>query len=183
MGFSKILGTDQKAKTILGTLYTMAPEIINNEEYGTECDIWSVGIVYYKMLYGEYPYMGINYAEMNKLIKSKSPNFHPEIPVTVESKDFITRCLVIDPKKRITWGEMEKHALFLNSMLASHVNPHKAAYLTKISTGSNNSTNNSSLLKEEDLPNTREYYIRKCGPMLKIQGSNMSSSSQLLQLL
>lgn len=99
---------------MLGTLYTMAPEVITKSPYGPSCDIWSLGVVYYKMLYGKYPYKGENYAEMNKSIRGNAVTFYPQIPISPESKDFITKCLVIEPSKRITWEDIEAHPLLCN---------------------------------------------------------------------
>ena len=46
--------------TILGTTVTMAPEMLEGKPYSFEADIWSIGIVFYQMLFGKYPYKGKN---------------------------------------------------------------------------------------------------------------------------
>lgn len=43
----------------LGTAVTQAPEIYKSEPYGMEADIWSLGVVFYQMIYKKYPYYGI----------------------------------------------------------------------------------------------------------------------------
>jgi serine/threonine-protein kinase ULK/ATG1 len=103
LGFAKILKNQVVTGTILGTSVTMAPELLENKTYGVECDIWSVGVVYYQFLTGDYPYTAINDMEILKKIKKGPPIFPPKIPISKESMDFILRCLTIDPKKRITW--------------------------------------------------------------------------------
>lgn len=45
---------------MLGTKVTMAPEVIERKGYGFSADIWSLGVVFYQMLYGNYPYIGQN---------------------------------------------------------------------------------------------------------------------------
>jgi serine/threonine protein kinase len=56
MGFAKQLGKGSVTMTFCGTSQNMAPEILAEKPYGMEADIWSVGVVYYQMLYGKYPY-------------------------------------------------------------------------------------------------------------------------------
>ena len=45
--------------TYLGTEGYMAPEIINNSYYGISVDIWALGVLFYFMLFAEYPFKGI----------------------------------------------------------------------------------------------------------------------------
>lgn len=55
-GLSENVGVGNKAHGIVGTPLTNAPEQLAGEEYGFEVDIWSIGAVYYRILYGEYPF-------------------------------------------------------------------------------------------------------------------------------
>jgi hypothetical protein len=89
----------------------MAPELLENKTYGYESDIWSVGVVYYQFLTGDYPYNAINDMEILKKIKKGPPNFPPNIKISKESVDFILKCLTVDPKKRITWKAIYEHPL------------------------------------------------------------------------
>lgn len=53
LGFAKQLNDDDDmAKTKLGNEMTMAPEVMQQLLYDFRADIWSVGIVYYQMLFG-----------------------------------------------------------------------------------------------------------------------------------
>lgn len=36
----------------------MAPEIINGFPYSNKCDIWSLGIILYLIIYGQLPFYG-----------------------------------------------------------------------------------------------------------------------------
>ena len=61
LGFAKQLDKQKKVTgTILGTSLTMAPELLRDQKYGMQADIWSVGVVYYQMLYGRYPFFGMS---------------------------------------------------------------------------------------------------------------------------
>lgn len=44
----------------VGTPLTNAPEILSGKIYGYESDIWSLGIIYYQMLYRDYPFKATN---------------------------------------------------------------------------------------------------------------------------
>ena len=49
-GISKVLsGTRAKVETIIGTDYCMAPEVLTGRPYNAKCDIWSLGVLLYKM--------------------------------------------------------------------------------------------------------------------------------------
>jgi serine/threonine-protein kinase ULK/ATG1 len=43
-------------KTYCGTPITMAPEILMNKFYDKKCDIWSLGIIMYQLVYGKLPF-------------------------------------------------------------------------------------------------------------------------------
>jgi serine/threonine protein kinase len=53
-------------------------------------------------MYGKYPYMGLSDFDILKKIKSTRPDF-TGVNISDNSKDFINKCLTIDPQKRITW--------------------------------------------------------------------------------
>ena len=114
-GFAKS-GNDM-AKTRLGTPVTMAYEILTadpNKEilYDSKADLWSIGIVYYQMLFGKPPFNGFTVPELIRDIKKKVRHLDFPKVISEESKDLINRLLEPDPKKRINWGEFFNHSLF-----------------------------------------------------------------------
>ena len=60
LGYSKQFDMNAWTKTIIGTKVTMAPEMLDGKSYGFKADIWSIGVVFYQMLFGKYPYVGKN---------------------------------------------------------------------------------------------------------------------------
>lgn len=58
LGFAKMLpsNSDVYNGTVLGTIITMAPEVMRREKYGVKADIWSLGVILYEMVYGILPY-------------------------------------------------------------------------------------------------------------------------------
>ena len=74
-GLSKLLnGNLMTGLSSSGTPYTMAPEILKGNEnlLSNKCDIWSLGIIIYFLLFKEYPYNGMNIQLFNKLMKIKN---------------------------------------------------------------------------------------------------------------
>lgn len=58
-GFAKMLtGENSVTNTYVGTPLTMAPEVYAGTDYGMKADLWSLGIVYYQMIFGRCPYEG-----------------------------------------------------------------------------------------------------------------------------
>ena len=78
----------------------MAPEILREERYGSKCDIWSLGVLTYKLVYGAYPFVAPNCRELYKVIKRGVFSFPSTPIVTPESMDFITQCLTLQPSDR-----------------------------------------------------------------------------------
>ena len=70
-GFSKMLGSDAIATTMLGSPLNMAPEILGQKKYNSKADIWSIGICFYELLFGKSPYTAKNIMELlQKIMKN-----------------------------------------------------------------------------------------------------------------
>lgn len=56
-GFARPIG-GIGAKTHCGTEKYMAPEILSNSYYGISVDLWALGVLFFFMLFAEYPFKG-----------------------------------------------------------------------------------------------------------------------------
>ena len=57
----------------------MAPEVLSGLKYGMEADVYSLGVIFYQMLFGEYPYNGMSDDELLKNIKTKKIHLKKKI--------------------------------------------------------------------------------------------------------
>jgi len=74
----------------------MAPQLLEEKDFSSRCDVWSVGIVFYEMLYGETPWIGTSQTDLIKNIKEKPLKF-PKLPVRSQKvKELITLMLAYD---------------------------------------------------------------------------------------
>ncbi len=64
--------------------------------------------------------MGMNDYDILKKIKNNRPDYS-KVNLSRDAKDFIDRCLTIDPKKRISWVEIYSHPLIQNKNDAAFI--------------------------------------------------------------
>ena len=112
-GFAKKVDDVQDLmKSQVGTPLYMSPQILMHQPYTSKCDVWSFGLIFYELLYGETPWPAQNIIELiNKIIKK--PVIFPRHPLVSEpAKMFIKRCLILDEKDRYGWEEICSSSLF-----------------------------------------------------------------------
>jgi serine/threonine protein kinase len=68
------------------------------------------------MIYGEYPYIGHSDDDILIKIKEQRPNYS-KVNISDNARDFIERCLTVDPDKRITWKEIYLHPILEESKI------------------------------------------------------------------
>jgi len=99
-----------KRKSLVGTPYWMAPEVISRLPYGPEVDIWSLGIMCIEMVDGEPPFFNEPPLQAMRRIRDMPPpklkNAHKVSPRLL---GFMERMLVRDPAQRATAFELLQH--------------------------------------------------------------------------
>jgi len=112
-GLSKRYETNQKMKTIAGTPYYMAPEVLDGR-YDNKCDTWSLGVLLYVFMSGYLPFQGENRNDVFYKIKNAKYHFdHKEFKDCSKGViDLIKKLLVVDPKKRLSAKDALRHNWF-----------------------------------------------------------------------
>ncbi|CAO2201855.1 unnamed protein product [Urochloa humidicola] len=104
------LATATAAKTMKGTPYWMAPEVIVGSGYNCSADIWSVGCTVIEMATGKAPWSH-EYQEVSLLYYVGTTKSHPPIPehLSPEAKDFLLKCLQKEPEMRSAASDLLQH--------------------------------------------------------------------------
>ena len=88
---------------------TTAPEVLLDRLITQKCDLWSLGIIIYYLLFKEYPYNGRN--EIN-LIKEITSGKILKKCENEELNDLMNKMLTFDVNERISWDEYFNHSFF-----------------------------------------------------------------------
>ncbi|XP_071323422.1 serine/threonine-protein kinase PAK 6-like isoform X2 [Trachinotus anak] len=105
-----------KRKSLVGTPYWMAPEVISKTPYGTEVDIWSLGIMVVEMVDGEPPYFSDTpITAMKKLRDEAAPSVKNIQRVSPVLKDFLGCMLTRNTLQRRSAAALLEHPFLLQA--------------------------------------------------------------------
>jgi mitogen-activated protein kinase kinase kinase len=107
---------EESLRAIRGSVPWMAPEIIKQEGHGRSSDIWSVGATVIEMATGKPPWPEFkdNLAALFHVATSKEPP-PPPSHVSKYCAKFISQCMAIDAKDRLSAKELLEHDPFMKS--------------------------------------------------------------------
>jgi len=98
--------------TTCGTPGYMAPEIFKKSGHGKPVDVWAIGVITYFLLCGYTPFDRDSNLEEMQAILVADYSFTPMEywrGVSLTARQFIKRCLTIDPTQRMTAHEALSH--------------------------------------------------------------------------
>lgn len=109
------LATISEAKSMKGTPYWMAPEVIRQTGHNWQADMWSVGCTVIEMATGKPPWSQ-QFQEVAALFHIGTTKSHPPIPehLSADGKDFLLKLLQREPRLRPSAAEMLKHPFVQN---------------------------------------------------------------------
>eukprot|EP00127_Corallochytrium_limacisporum_P001372 Clim_evm11s54 gene=Clim_evmTU11s54 len=95
------------AKTLCGSPFYAAPELLTRNYDGAKADMWSIGVVLYNMVTGEAPYAGDPNAPLPKFLKGLQ-HYRFTLPRYVNRKpgEIIAKLMVLDPQQRAGMREI-----------------------------------------------------------------------------
>ena len=98
----------------VGTIYTMAPEVLKGS-YTNEADVWSVGVIAYMLLSSQMPFYGRKRQHIVEQILGGKYDFRGRRwrKIGEPAKDFVRDLLVVDPNERLD-AERASSCVWLN---------------------------------------------------------------------
>jgi serine/threonine protein kinase len=96
------------SKSVAGTAFFMAPEVVKAVGHSFPADIWSAGCCVIEMLTGKPPFSGMSnqYAIMMHVAELTDDKVPIPTNVSPAARAFIARCLTVDAAKRATADEL-----------------------------------------------------------------------------
>ena len=112
---------DKNDKSFAGSPQFMAPEAFQKKSDFCS-DVWSLGIIFYNLISGTFPFEGETYAELFEAVSYDYLEFSPTSvweDTPMEVIDLITKMLNWDPKNRIKIEDVVNHPCFADLIKTS----------------------------------------------------------------
>jgi len=113
---------DSPLCAVLCCLLAAAPEMLNgrSQPYNEMCDMWSIGVIAYTLLTDARPFARVTDSGRIEVEATRkrilSGKFYETFldPYGEKCKDFVRRCLEVDPLKRMTTEEAQSHPFLID---------------------------------------------------------------------
>ena len=112
-GTAKIFQKNKTEKTVIGSSYYIAPEVLRQKKK-KKCDTWSVGVILFMTLAGFAPFDGDNDEEIIRRIKLGKYNKNDQryVKHSQEVRDLVSKLLEKNIDKRLSAKEALNHPWF-----------------------------------------------------------------------
>ncbi|CAF3816104.1 unnamed protein product [Rotaria sp. Silwood1] len=122
-GLSKWLSLGQRTTTICGTLQYIAPEVLSVRPYDHRVDWWSLGILMYACLFGEYPVSATkdHLSMANKVLNHKFNLPLNELENKTDVKELLYNLLEKNPNRRLCSLDELRQTSFMSNINFDHI--------------------------------------------------------------
>lgn len=130
-----------RSNSICGSDFYLAPEVIKQEEYGREIDIWAIGVISYVLLSGSLPFFHQVLHKLYRQIVERDLSFPEQAWKTVSkgALDFILRLLQVRAGDRFTAEQALNHPWLrganADERFSSVEGSHSRSYSNDLSSG------------------------------------------------
>jgi hypothetical protein len=109
--------TGEGCRSLKGTIFWMAPEVIKQEGYGRQADIWSLGCTVLEMATGIPPWSSRFADQVSAMFNIATTEDPPPMPndLSDEAKDFLLHCFKRNPKERPNATRLLQHPFVVYS--------------------------------------------------------------------
>ncbi|KRX05996.1 Protein kinase-like domain [Pseudocohnilembus persalinus] len=96
----------------VGSPLYMSPQLLLQESYSSKSDIWSLGLIFYELLFGKTPWPCRDVNSLIRNLQTTPLRFPYEVPINNQTKDFLTNTLMIKESDRYDWEQVFNHPIF-----------------------------------------------------------------------
>jgi len=118
-GLARVVDDAQIQRTLtkrIGTLLYMAPQVFTGEKYGKKCDVWSLGVLFYELIFKKLPWLGDNAKDLFKNIKHSPLDLDNDQAVDENVKDLLKKILKKTEEKRLDFEDILNHDVFKKNL-------------------------------------------------------------------
>ncbi|CAD8100980.1 unnamed protein product [Paramecium primaurelia] len=90
----------------IGTPLYMSPQVIGQQNYSIKSDVWSLGCIFYEMLYGKTPWYHDDISILQQMIQNENVQFPNDVEVSEKIKILITKMLSKTEKDRLNINQV-----------------------------------------------------------------------------
>lgn len=138
-GLAKLLSADNnrsghsRTTSICGTRNYLPPEMLNGRRYSYEADVWSLGVMMYRMLCGVFPFDGRRTKDV--FARIKRDRVRMPLWLSHEARQLLGGMLDKKPEARLTMEQVKRAAFFRDTQWDAVLRKQCGAVITDVEGG------------------------------------------------